>query len=351
MYKRSAQALLALVCLQASVNVSAQSSVNIYGTVDTYVGEVKDSRGTMRLLQEGGHTPSRLGFRGSEDLGGGQAAYFVLEMGLTVDTGAVPLGGGFGRQSFVGLRGPWGAAELGRGYTSAFFNMLAAGTFGMNVNWAPLQMSTSATNLPAAAASVGFPLRQSNLARLRLGAPFNSPGFRAEATVSAGEGAAAVGRSDSLALSWRDQVLFVGLAAQRTRSGTAAAIPFHNDVQMANLSWTRDALTINANYIVVDSTIRGGPSAKNVVLGAAYRWGTQAAMIEAIDRKVAGSANSARAVTIGYDYNLSRHSTLYARVLGLQNRAQAANTLAYATVNANSGTDVNAWALGLRHSF
>ena len=350
-FKRITQTSFALACLSTTGASWAQSSVTIYGIVDTYVGSVKDSRGTVSVLQEGRHTVSRLGFRGSEDLGGGLAAYFVAEMGLTVDTGAIPLGGGFGRQSFVGLRGPWAAVELGRGYTPAFFNMLAAGTFGMNANWAPLLMSCNATHLPTAARTLGFPLRQSNLVRVRLGNTINQPGFRAEATVSAGEGDPAVGRSDGLALSWRGGNLYLGLAGQRTRSGTATATQFHNDLQVASLSWKLNALTLNANYIVTDSSAPSSQRAKHVVLGAAYRWGPHAALIEANDRKVTGSPNDSVAVTLGYDYNFSRRTTVYARALDLQNSARAANTLAFATVSANSGADVKALALGVRHTF
>ena len=49
---------------------------------------------------------SRLGFKGSEDLGGGHSAIFLLENGFQADTGAMGQGGLlFGRQIYVGLQG------------------------------------------------------------------------------------------------------------------------------------------------------------------------------------------------------------------------------------------------------
>ncbi|WP_347614526.1 porin, partial [Comamonas thiooxydans] len=84
----------------------AQSSVQIYGIVDTAVetmnnvGATKSSLTRMPNLT--GSVPSRLGFRGREDLGGGLSASFTLEMGIGPDSGALNQGGrGFGRQSFV----------------------------------------------------------------------------------------------------------------------------------------------------------------------------------------------------------------------------------------------------------
>jgi predicted porin len=55
-FKRITQTSFALACLSTAGAGWAQSSVTIYGIVDTYVGSVKDSRGTVSVLQEGGHT-------------------------------------------------------------------------------------------------------------------------------------------------------------------------------------------------------------------------------------------------------------------------------------------------------
>jgi predicted porin len=62
-----------------------------------------------------GELPSRIGFRGTEDLGHGLQAFFVLENGLSLDTGMTGQGGRlFGRAANVGLKGAWGTLTLGR---------------------------------------------------------------------------------------------------------------------------------------------------------------------------------------------------------------------------------------------
>ena len=58
------------------------------------------------------------GLRGTEDMGGGLKAVFQIEAGLNMSTGALGQGGlGFGRQSYVGLAGDFGAVRLGRQYS------------------------------------------------------------------------------------------------------------------------------------------------------------------------------------------------------------------------------------------
>jgi len=115
--KPSAQ-VLALLGLAASAGTAlAQSNVTIYGVADAAL-EVYDPRGggdrTLSIIS-GGRSGSRLGFRGSEDLGGGLNAIFTLEQGYSIDTGELRQGGrAWGRQAFVGLKGSFGTVALGR---------------------------------------------------------------------------------------------------------------------------------------------------------------------------------------------------------------------------------------------
>ncbi len=93
-----------LVFAVATVPAAGQS-VQIYGQVRLTVNSLKAGAvGEMKELRD---NASRLGFRGSEDLSGGQGAMYGLEMGVDADTGAgtVPAY----RNSYVGLRGDWGA--------------------------------------------------------------------------------------------------------------------------------------------------------------------------------------------------------------------------------------------------
>lgn len=107
--------LLALAALAATSAAFAQSSVTLYGVVDVSVERVKGDHQVNRVSSSN-LAGSRLGFKGTEDIGGGLKANFALETAVTVDTGAN--GGGttrfFDRAAWVGLAGGAGEIRLGR---------------------------------------------------------------------------------------------------------------------------------------------------------------------------------------------------------------------------------------------
>jgi predicted porin len=92
-----------------SIAAHAQSSVTLYGLLDagiTYANKVATSTGHDSLVKygDGVASGSRWGLRGTEDLGGGLKALFVLESGFSTGDGTSGQGGAlFGRQAFVGL--------------------------------------------------------------------------------------------------------------------------------------------------------------------------------------------------------------------------------------------------------
>ncbi len=333
----------------AAVGASAQD-VQIYGIADVYVGSVRGSS-SKAVMDDGGNAASRLGFRGREDLGGGHAAYFALEMGMLVDAGTTAVSSGFGRQAFVGYRAPWGSLEAGRQYTPLFFNLLATVPFGMNVNWAPVQMSTSMDGQPAAVRTLGFPLRQSNLLRYRYGGGPNAKGLNVDVVAAPGEAAANSGDMVGFGASYRGDNFFVGYAGQRIESGTAALTRFKNEIQGVNGSYTWGAWTLSGAHLVSDTSLPGGRRAAHTVLGLAHDTGPHRWMLEANRRDLKGSPNDALAIAVGYDHRLSKRTSLYGRLLHLSNRGAASNVLAQAVVNAGSGDDVRAVALGIRHNF
>lgn len=114
--------IVAAACCLALGGAWAQSSVTVYGLLDTgvtYVNKVQGPAGTspgsVWSVHPGAMQASRLGYRGAEDLGGGNRALFALESGLSVPTGAFSQGGiPFGRKSVVGLGGGWGTLLVGR---------------------------------------------------------------------------------------------------------------------------------------------------------------------------------------------------------------------------------------------
>ncbi|KAF3999295.1 porin [Glaciimonas immobilis] len=98
--------MLAAGLLGAMTNLAlAQSNVTIYGIVDLGINYTDNVRGnTLTQLQSGNASGSRIGFKGSENLGSGLSAVFQLENGFNADNGRMGQGGRlFGRMAFVGL--------------------------------------------------------------------------------------------------------------------------------------------------------------------------------------------------------------------------------------------------------
>jgi predicted porin len=125
----------------ASSSAFAQSNVDVYGIIDVLLGPTTNltkDKGTTWRVSSSGMNVSRLGFRGSEDLGGGLKAVYQLEMGLIPDTGNTdnPL---FKRQANVGLEGSFGRLVLGRSFTSVYDFMLPYDPMGYApfYSWVP----------------------------------------------------------------------------------------------------------------------------------------------------------------------------------------------------------------------
>ncbi|SAK65233.1 porin [Caballeronia catudaia] len=132
---RIAVSIAAALC---SASAFAQSSVTLYGVMDTGVEYVSHANAAgdavVRMPGITGEVPSRWGMRGVEDLGAALKAVFVLESGFNVRAGDSGQGGRlFGRQAFVGLEGPWGTLSFGRQYTMTYWAMLDADILGPDI--------------------------------------------------------------------------------------------------------------------------------------------------------------------------------------------------------------------------
>jgi predicted porin len=106
-----------------------QSSVTIYGLVDQAVGKNIGSTTKPAVIDS---TGSRIGFKGEEDLGGGLKASFLMEMRFSPDTGmaSTPF---FKGGSWVALGGSWGKVTIGRQWSQAFLkSQYASDPFGMS---------------------------------------------------------------------------------------------------------------------------------------------------------------------------------------------------------------------------
>ena len=128
------KSLIAVAALAAVGAASAQSSVTLYGVIDTGYGmeqtkqklsvgatanatafSVTEKQRSVGLMS-GNLSGSRWGLKGQEDLGNGLSAVFNVEAGFDSTNGSFN-DGGFNRRSVVGLKGSFGQVLLGRDYT------------------------------------------------------------------------------------------------------------------------------------------------------------------------------------------------------------------------------------------
>lgn len=148
--KKSLLTLAALGAVAAAAQ--AQSNVTIFGLLDGnvshYTAGSKSGAANETTLNDGttnGLNGSRLGFRVTEDLGGGLKANVLMEGGLSVATGAQLQGGrAWGRQVYLGLsNSAWGELRIGRQYILEDSTMGMGNPFG---NALTLNPGTGVTN-------------------------------------------------------------------------------------------------------------------------------------------------------------------------------------------------------------
>lgn len=96
----------------------AQSSVTLYGKMDTGITYVSNEGGSSNYRADDSKMyGNRWGMTGVEDLGGGLKTVFTLENGYSLNTGKLNQGGAeFGRQAYVGLQNNWGMLSFGNQY-------------------------------------------------------------------------------------------------------------------------------------------------------------------------------------------------------------------------------------------
>ena len=119
--------LLAIVLASCAIIAQAQSSVTIYGILDagymgtnyTGTGTSATTKQTTSTIGQSAEQTSRLGFNGSEDLGGGTSAIFTIETGLNPNNSTVSTFNN--RQTFVGIKqNGIGAFTIGTQYTPLY---------------------------------------------------------------------------------------------------------------------------------------------------------------------------------------------------------------------------------------
>jgi len=361
--KYTVTTLLALACCSAY----AQSSVKVYGVADAgIVLERGAPGGNTTNVSSGIASGSRIGFKGTEDLGNGLSAGFVVESGFAMDTGASGQGGlTFGRQSFVSLSSPLGTISAGRQY-SPYYKALRdiADPFE--------------DGLAGQAPNLMVPNRRMDNS-LRYASP-KLAGFSTELVYGAGEVAGDSTRKRALsgALNYDEGPLTLSVSHFR-RESASAGLHAHNtllaaryklgDYQLhAGYAFNRGMGTVggggsstlgngststggtvtSATSVITSGTIGvPGASSRDVVLGLCATFGPHSfagSVVEHMDRSPANQ--DARQYGIAYLYSLSKRTDLYAAYARINGKNGAPFTVGNAT---DDGKGTRAFNLGLRH--
>jgi len=355
--------LLLLAVLGAFTGTaSAQTNVTIYGLLDAgvhYRDNGADTNNKTWGVDSGQASGSRLGFRGTEDLGGGLAAIFTLESGVNVDDGT--LGQGitgsanspaltrlFGRQAFVGLSGNFGAVKFGRQYAPIRVAVESVDPFGVS---------------GAGNAANFFNVHGERTDNTVNYSTANFGGFSGQAAYSFGEiaGDASAGRQIGLSAAYANGPLKLIAAYHKQNllgGGSATLFPAtpSGDAKTAMLGSTYDfgVAKLHAAYSQSKGNDAAGVSNldhKDAMIGASVPVGAGTILASYIrrDDKIAGAAGASRdanQIALGYVHNLSKRTDLYAMYARTRNDEGAAlNGAAYA------GADPSTFMAGVRHRF
>ena len=318
---------------------SAQSSVTVYGLVDAALAhENADAPGVAsRTAIHAGQASSRIGFRGTEDLGGGMKALFNVEAGFGIDTG-IGDSALFGRRAVVGLDTNWGVVTIGREYTpidsiSSASHILGQGFYGTNLNaFTNGRMTRRISN------SVNYKSRP-------------IAGLKFSAAVGLGE--TPTGPSQDLktvSVEYQQGKLFAGLGYatfDRLASGSDREMIF-------GAAYTAGALEFKGNYMVGDQT---GPNNRytQANVGAAIAFGPGKVYGNLQQSKLQNGARG-NGYAVSYAYTLSKRTNVYASYGTTVNNERAAFSLSAAGSTITPpvtalGADPVAYAVGVRHTF
>lgn len=345
------KSLIALAVMAAAGAASAQSSVTLFGIVDATLAHGSGSVSSKTQLTNSGYNSSRLGFRGTEDLGGGMSASFWLEAGVNNDNGSGAntntnnqasgsTGGGgltFNRRSTVSLAGGWGELRLGRDYSPQFWNLTVFDPFGTNGVGTTQTLNSIITGPTAVRASnaIGYFL------------PPNLGGFYGQVQYYLGENSSGTatshdGRGYGVRLGFASGPFNVAAAFSKTDYAAG-------DVKQNNIGGQYDfgVAKLMAHYSKDEAGTLDGkgwligtlvPVGAGEIRAAYSRYRTDAA----------GDPTSKK-FALGYVHNLSKRTALYATYARVKNSGGAAQGLNGAVTGANQSS--NGYDLGIRHSF
>ena len=314
--------VIALAMIPFTGSALAQSSVTIFGTIDLNGRYVKNDGSTRRLsLSQDGINQSQLGFRGTEDLGGGLKAGFTLISTVNADTGSVN-GKFFNRRSTVSLFSPMGELRLGRDYVPTFWNNVIFDAFGANgvgnsFNVWQLQATYAGSpafgNFARADNSIGYFL------------PSNLGGIYGQAMVAASEGATNQGRLLGARVGYAAGPFDVAFAAVQQRFDLASnpnvtGITPGSNQKTYNLGASYDFKFVKL-LGMIDHDTRSSLHETRGSISGVIPFGTSEVHVgysrSKLTNDLAHNTNTDRSYQASYQYNLSKRTAIYTSVARL----------------------------------
>lgn len=359
MKKAAILAAIAALCPAAAL----AQQVTVYGIVDVAFGRTTNVNAAgddlTKMPSLTGSVPSRLGFRGSEDLGKDLKAVFALETGFAPDTGTLGQGNRlFGRQAWVGLKSSVGTVMLGRQNNMTFLSMAKADVMGPNI----FSISSLDSYLPNARSdnAIGY---LGTFSALTVGATYS---LGRDSSAVGGPGATGCGGESAVdskacrqvtALLAYDTKAFGVLGAYDVMNGGAGAANglVRSDYQDRRISFNGYAMIgatkVGAGLIARRTDAAAIAKSDLYYLGASHPLAPQWQLDAQLSRLAID--NSARRSTLAVarvSYLLSKRTAVHASLGHMDNAGGAAVAIdAGGTVGA--GLDQNGFMVGVRHAF
>jgi predicted porin len=350
---------IAAAAAASAPTASAQSAVTPYGLIDmAIVRESGGSAGPVTKLTSGVSVGSRLGFKGSEDLGNGLSAVFVLESGFQGDTGTLGQGGLlFGRQAYVGLHGGFGSVLVGRQYVPEYLVVAFADPFGSGY-------VADSKNIVATSGNA--------FSRMDNTVKYLSPavaGLTLELAAAPGEvsGDSAAGRQFGGSIAYAAGPLQVRIGYHNRNNDTATLKNTENArnavaAAVYDFGILKAHVLYGANHGLNSSVLRntanpfGRPTipvastnSRDALVGLTVPFGPHTLLASYIHKDDRTALNQdARQVAIGYRYTLSKRTSVYAVHACIDNRNGASYTVGNAS---ESGTGNRGTSIGISHAF
>lgn len=370
--KKKLLALAIAGAFVAPVAMADSANVTVYGIADVSVDFTDTDDSTAGVSGNTTHkvssNSSRIGFKGSEDLGGGLKAIFQVERGVTMDDGLIAENNA--RNTFAGLSGDsWGSLTFGRNDTA-----YKTSTRGLDVFLD--HIADNRTLMGRGTSSFDTRFKDT----VRYDSP-NMSGFKVAATYTAGAENNTLsthtedGKALALSATYATGPFSVAGAYQKndfgsttTGAGGVAALAgalVDEDAWKIGASYKVDQFALNAVYEEIEDSL--GNAAGGMGHDAYYVSGVFNATANDAIKLAYGKAektqddslanSGAKQWSIGVDHSLSKRTTVYAMYTQLDNESAASYSLSAATVATGvtapvgAGADPSAFSFGLKHSF